>query len=392
MSKRSPGLSPRLQTLQTTIFAEMSQLAAATKSINLGQGFPDTDGPSEIAQAAIEAIRQGHNQYPPGIGIAPLREAVAAHQRRYYGMNLDPDSEVLITAGATEAIAAAVLALCDHGDEVILFEPFYDAYAAMVTIAGAIPKVVTLTGSEFTFEPEDLRRAVSNQTRAIILNNPHNPTGKVFTRAELDVIAEVVIAHDLVVISDDVYEHLVFEGSYLPLALLPGMWDRTLSISSAAKTFSFTGWKVGWVSGPRNLVSAVRTTKQYLTYANGAPFQVAIAYALDHSEELIPQVYGPLFAQRATLTEGLTRLGFALHPSSATYFVVSDLGPFAGVDSYQWCMDLARVAKVVAIPTSVFYLSPSGDARREVRWTYSKRDDVLHDAVDRLANAVGRFG
>jgi len=280
MTNRAPLLTSRMREFGETIFAEMSALAVATASINLGQGFPDTDGPQEVSDAAIAAIRAGHNQYPPGPGIPELRRAIVHHQRHWYGIELDPDTDVLVTAGATEAIAAAILALCEPGDEVVTFEPYYDSYAACIALAGAQRRVVQLRTPDYAFDPDELARAITSRTRLLLLNSPHNPTGKVFSRAELDVIAQLCVEHDLIAVTDEVYEHLVFEGEHVPLATLPGMRDRTLTISSGGKTFSFTGWKVGWVSGTAELVTAVRTVKQFLTYVNGAPFQHAIAVGL----------------------------------------------------------------------------------------------------------------
>ncbi|MCU1430764.1 MAG: Aminotransferase, partial [Actinomycetia bacterium] len=281
MTARVPYLNARLQGFGTTIFAEMSALAVSTGAVNLGQGFPDTDGPAEVAQVAIDAIRAGHNQYPPGIGIPQLRAAVARHQLRFYGLDVNPDTEVLVTAGATEAIAAAILACCETGDEIITFEPTYDSYRACAAMAGAQLRVVTLHPPQYVFDVQELERAFTARTRMVLLNSPHNPTGKVFSREELDEIARLCVEHDVIAVTDEVYEHLVFDGTHVPLASLPGMRDRALTISSGGKSFSFTGWKVGWACGPADLVNAVRTAKQFLTYVNGAPFQYAIAHALD---------------------------------------------------------------------------------------------------------------
>src|SRR6266699_1919760 len=281
-----PLLNRRLAGMGTTIFAEMSELAVATGSVNLGQGFPDTDGPAQIARAAADAILAGRgNQYPPGAGIPELRQAIADHQARWYGLSVDPDTEVLVTAGATEAIAAALLALTEPGDEVIAFEPYYDSYAACIAMAGGVRVPVTLRPPGFRPGIDAVRAAITARTRLILLNSPHNPTGAVFTRAELTAIAELACAHDLLVISDEVYEHMVFSGEHVPIASLPGMRERTVSISSAAKTFSFTGWKIGWVTGTPELVAAVRATKQFLTFVSGGPFQYAIAQALALPDE-----------------------------------------------------------------------------------------------------------
>jgi N-succinyldiaminopimelate aminotransferase len=371
-------LVERMRGFGTTIFAEMSALAVQTGSINLGQGFPDTDGPPELLAAAADAILTGHNQYPPGPGIPELRHAIAAHQQRHYQLDYDPDTEVLVTAGATEAIAASVMALAGPGDEVVTFEPYYDSYAASIALGGAQRRTVTLRRdrSGWEFDPDDLRTAITRQTKAILLNTPHNPTGKVFTVAELDLIAEVAIAHDLIVIADEVYEHLTFDGrAHVPIATRPGMRDRTITISSAGKTFSVTGWKIGWLCAPPRLLTAARTVKQFLTYVNGAPFQPAIATALGGD----PSVLGPqLQARRDLLCDGLAQLEFDVIRPQATYFATVDVG----VDAVAFCRDLPRRAGVVAIPSSVFYDSAAGD--HYVRFAFCKRPEVLKAALERL--------
>ena len=285
MVERAPYLTTRLQGFGATIFAEMSALAVRTGAINLGQGFPDTDGPPEVLQAAIDAIGGGRNQYPPGIGVPELRHAVAAHQKRFYDLDYDPDSEVLITAGATEAIAAALISLCEVGDEVVCFEPYYDSYAAGIAMAGAVRRPVLLRGPDSAYVPEELEAAIGPRTRLILLNSPHNPTGKVYSRTELEHVAELAVRHDLLVVTDEVYEHIVYEGEHIPLATLPGMRHRTVTISSGGKTFSTTGWKIGWVCAVPELVTAVRTSKQFLTYVSGGPFQYAIAVGLGLGDE-----------------------------------------------------------------------------------------------------------
>jgi N-succinyldiaminopimelate aminotransferase len=364
----------------TTIFAEMSALAVRTGSVNLGQGFPDTDGPQHLLEAAATAIRTGHNQYPPGPGIPELRAAVAEHQRSSYGIELDPDAEVLVTTGATEAIAAAVLALAGTGDEVVMFEPYYDSYAATVALAGARRRVVTLrpgpTG--WAFEPAELAAAITPDTRLILLNTPHNPTGKVFTAEELATIAELAVRHDLLVLADEVYEHITFDGRpHVPLATVPGMSERTVTIGSAGKTFAVTGWKVGWASGPASLVRAVRTVKQFLTYVSGAPFQPAVAEAL--ARRSYRGLAEELQARRDQLCKGLAGLGYDVLVPEATYFATVDVHR----DAMQFCRELPERAGVVAIPSSVFYDSSAGDSL--VRFAFCKRPEVLDEALARLA-------
>jgi N-succinyldiaminopimelate aminotransferase len=377
-------LVERMRGFGTTIFAEMSALALATDSVNLGQGFPDTDGPPEILAAAVDAMRSGQNQYPPGPGIPALRLAIAEHQQRCYGLDYHPDAEVLVTAGATEAIAAAVLALAGPGDEVVLFEPYYDSYAACIALGGATRRTVTIErdGAGWGFDPAALERAITPATKLILLNSPHNPTGTVFGPAELAVIADAAIRHDLVVISDEVYEHLTFDGHrHVPIATLPGMRERTVTISSAGKTFSVTGWKIGWACAPPPLLAAVRTVKQFLTYVNGAPFQPAVAQVLATAEKLAPA--DALQAQRDLLCDGLAERGYDVIRPQATYFATVDVG----TDAVAFCRDLPRRAGVVAIPSSVFYDSGAGD--HYVRFAFCKRPDVLAEALRRLAD--GRF-
>jgi N-succinyldiaminopimelate aminotransferase len=376
-------LTSRLQGFGTTIFAEMSALAVSTGAVNLGQGFPDTDGPREIADAAIEAIRAGHNQYPPGIGIPELRSAIADHQRHWYGIELDPDEEVLVTAGATEAIAAALLALCEDGDEVVTFEPYYDSYAACASMAGARRRVVTLHPPHYDFDPEALRAAITGRTRILLLNSPHNPTGKVFDRDELALIAELCCEHDLIAVTDEVYEHLVFEGEHVPLATFPGMRERTVTISSAGKTFSYTGWKIGWACAPPELLAAVRTAKQFLTYVNGAPFQYAIATGLRLPDDRIAALASDLRERRDQLCAGLVDAGFAVFRPAGTYFVTTDVRSLGEDDGLAFCRVLPDRCGVVAVPNVVFY--DDKDAGRPlVRFTFCKKPEVLAEAVRRL--------
>jgi N-succinyldiaminopimelate aminotransferase len=379
----NPYLASRLQEFGVTIFAEMSALALRTGAINLGQGFPDEDGPAVMIEAAIRAIRDGQNQYPPGPGILELRQAIADHQRRFYGLEFDPETEVLVTAGATEGITAAVLALCEPDDEVVLFEPYYDSYAPAVAMAGARRRVVPLRPPKWDFDPEELAAAVTPRTRLVLLNSPHNPTGKVFSADELAAIARLCVEADVLVVTDEVYEHLVFEGRHVPLASLPGMRERTVTVSSAAKTFSFTGWKIGWVCGPAPLVAAVRTVKQYLTYVNGAPFQPAVAAGLALGDEFFAGAAASLAARRDRLCDGLAEAGFAVFRPAATYFAMTDVGPFGEGDGVAFCNLLPGRCGVVAIPAAVFYDNDEA-GRSLVRFAFCKRSAVIDDAVARL--------
>lgn len=388
-----PYLVDRLQGFGTTIFAEMSALANQTGAVNLGQGFPDTDGPAEISEAAIAAIREGHNQYPPGPGIPSLREAIAEHQQRFYDLSFDPDTEVLVTAGATEALAATMLALLEAGDEVVMFEPYYDSYAAGVAMAGGVRRVVTLRPPEpgesaegadaYGFDEAEFRAAVTDRTKLILLNTPHNPTGKVFTAAELQFIAEVASEHDLLVVTDEVYEHLVFTGQHLPIAGLPGMAERTVTISSAGKTFSFTGWKIGWVCAPPELVAAIRTAKQFLTFVNGAPFQHAVAVGLRMSDDYFESFSADMASKGKRLAEGLRSAGFGVYEPEGTYFITTDIRPFGETDGFAFCRSLPERCGVVGVPNVVFYDTKSA-GQHLVRWTFCKRMDVIDEAIERL--------
>ena len=368
----------------STIFSEMSALAVATGSVNLGQGFPDTDGPREIAEAAAAAILGGRgNQYPPGNGVPALCQAIAEHQQRFYGLGFDPDREVLVTAGATEAVAAALLALVEPGDEVIAFEPYYDSYAACVALAGGVRVPVTLRAPDFRPDLDALRAAVTPRTRLILLNSPHNPTGSVFTRAELAAIAELACEHGLLVVSDEVYEHMVYTGEHVPIGSLPGMAERTVSISSAGKTFSFTGWKIGWVTATAELVAAVRAVKQFLTFVSGGPFQYAIAEALRMPDAYFAGIAAGLRAKRDLLCAGLAETGFVVYPPEGTYFVTTDIRPLSDADGVEFCRNLPRQAGVVAIPSAVLYDDPEA-GRTQVRFAFCKRPEVLQDALARL--------
>jgi N-succinyldiaminopimelate aminotransferase len=377
-------LNSALAGMGTTIFAEMSALAVETGSVNLGQGFPDTDGPVEVAQAAADAVLAGRgNQYPPGPGIPELRTAISAHQKRFYSLDVDPDTEVLVTAGATEAIAAALLALLEPGDEVIALEPYYDSYAACIAMAGAIRVPITLRAPDFRPDLDALADAITGRTRLILLNTPHNPTGMVASRAELTAIAELAIRHDLLVISDEVYEHLVFEGEHIPIASLPGMRERTVTISSGGKTFSFTGWKIGWVTGTPELVAAVRTTKQFLTYVSGGPFQYAIAAGLGLPDTFYADLAAGLRRKREVLAAGLREAGFEVYRPQGTYFITTDIAPLRESDGLSFCRGLPHRCGVVAVPNVVFYDNQQA-GRTQVRFAFCKRDEVLADAALRL--------
>ena len=378
-----PYIKNSMREFGETIFAEMSALAVKTGAINLGQGFPDTDGPQEIAELAITAIRDGHNQYPPGLGIKKLRDAISHHQMRFYGLEFDPETEVLVTAGATEAIAASLLAICEQGDEIITFEPYYDSYAASIALAGGVRRVVTLNTPEYTFSIDDLEKLINGKTKAILLNSPHNPTGKVFTHNELSQIANLCIEHDLVAICDEVYEHLVFEGEHIPLIQYPGMRDRTIQISSAGKTFSFTGWKIGWVCAQPALLDTVRTAKQFLTYVNGAPFQHAIAEALNLPDHYFDNFLEDMKVKRDCLSQGLEKAGLTTFTPQGTYFVTADIEKLGYEDGKQFCLDLPVQCGVVAVPNVVFYDNKDLGSTL-IRFAFCKKLDVLEEAVERL--------
>ncbi|HEY5248318.1 MAG TPA: pyridoxal phosphate-dependent aminotransferase [Dermatophilaceae bacterium] len=378
-------LVTRMRGFGTTIFAEMSELALSTGAINLGQGFPDTDGPHEMLDAAIEAISSGRNQYPPGAGVPELRLAIAEHQLRFYGLVVDPDREVLVTAGATEAIAAVIMSLCEPGDEVVTFEPYYDCYAATIALAGGVRRTSTLRFPDFAVDEPSLRAAFTARTRLILLNSPHNPTGKVFSRAELDLICSLAREHDTWVVTDEVYEHLVFDGlTHIPVATLPNMAERTITISSAGKTFSATGWKVGWLHGPAEAVAAARTVKQFLTYVASGPFQPAVAVALGLGDDAYRGVRSSLQAKRDLLCEGLSAAGLTVARPAGTYFVIADAAPLGVSDSLEFCRQMPARCGVVAVPVSVF-CDDKDAARTLLRFAFCKRDEVLNEAVSRLA-------
>lgn len=386
-SSARPHLNRRLAEFGTTIFAEMSALAVSTGAINLGQGFPDTDGPEEIREAAVRALRDGRgNQYPPGPGVPELRTAIAAHQLRHYGLSYDPDTEVLVTAGATEAIAASLLALLEPGDEVVALEPYYDSYAASIAMAGGRRVPVTLRPHDgaFRLDLDELRAAVTDRTRLLLINTPHNPTGTVLTRAELAAVAELAVERDLLVVTDEVYEHLVFDGAeHTPLAAFPGMRERTVTIGSAGKTYSFTGWKVGWVTAAPALVTAVRSAKQFLTYVSAGPFQYAVAEALALPDSYYADFRADMRVRRDILAEGLAQAGFEVFRPAGTYFITTDIRPLGEKDGFAFCRTLPERAGVVAIPNAVFYDDREAGAPF-VRFAFCKRAEVLREAAERL--------
>ncbi|WP_020496014.1 pyridoxal phosphate-dependent aminotransferase [Sciscionella marina] len=388
---REPPVVPKLRPFTTTVFAEMTALAVRTEAVNLGQGFPDTDGPAGMLRVATESIANGVNQYPPGPGMPELRAAVAEHRTRY-GLHYDPDTEVLVTVGATEAISAAMLGLVDTQDEVLVIEPYYDSYAAAVAMAGAQRKAVPLRrdGDRFAVDLDELRAAVGPRTRAILVNSPHNPTGTVFTTEDLAGIARICVERDLIAVTDEVYEHLVYDGAeHHSLAEFEGMRERTVAISSAGKSFNCTGWKIGWVCAPAPLLGAVRAAKQFLTFVGGAPFQPAVAHALRAEGEWVAELRNGLQDKRNRLANGLADAGFGVLSSQGTYFICADVRPLGFTDGAQLCWSLPERAGVAAVPVEAFTDEP-GPWRSLVRFAFCKRDEVLDEGIARLRKLTTR--
>jgi len=384
----NPHLVARMQGHRMSIFGEMSTLAVETGAINLGQGFPDTDGPPEVTAAAVQAIRDGFNQYPPDRGIPELRQAVADHQARFYGLDVSAD-EVMVSTGASEALGAAVMALVEPGQEVVVFEPYFDLYAAVIELAGGVRRAVTLRAPDYSFDPDELEAAIGPDTRLLMLNTPHNPTGKVFSRAELEVVARVAVEHDLVVVTDEVYEHMTYDGTvHVPLASLPGMAERTVTISSGGKSFGLTGWKVGWAHAPGELIRAVHAVKQHLSFTSGAPFQRAMVTALNLGDDYFTGLADDLRAKRDLVVDGLSSIGFHVYPASGTYYVTADVRPLGFDDGMDFCRDLPGRCGVVAVPNRVFYDDEEA-GRSIVRFAYCKRFEVLDQAMDRLSGLTG---
>ena len=391
-TSRQPYLTSRLQGFGTTVFTEITRLAQRYEAINLGQGFPDFDGPEAIKEAAIRAIQGGQNQYCRMTGLPELNRAVATHQERFYGLSYDPDREVTVTSGATEALFATFQALCEVGDEVVFFEPFYDSYRACVAAAGGVERPVTLRHrgrgpgehrADFRYDPQELERAITPKTRAVLLNTPHNPTGKVFKRLELEHVADLCRRHDLLAVADEVYEHLVFDDEHISLASLPGMRERTLTISSAGKTFSMTGWKVGWVCAPEHLSAAVRTAHQFITFCNSAPLQPAMAEALGLGDAFYRQLTADYRDRRDRLCRGLAEVGFGVLPPAGTYFVLADIRPLGYDDDVEFCRMLPQQVGVAAIPPTAFYVNKA-EGRHLARFAFCKTAQVLDEAIDRL--------
>jgi N-succinyldiaminopimelate aminotransferase len=377
-----PALTRRLDGFGTSIFAEMTALARRHDAVNLGQGYPDFDGPEFAKRAAAEALAAGHNQYAPMPGLPALQQAVADHQRRFYGLEHDPATEITIHAGATEALCATLAALLDPGDEAVVLEPFYDAYLPGIALAQARAVVVPLAPPEFRLDPAALEAAVTRRTRVLVLNSPANPAGHVFTRAELEAIAAVCVRHDVIAVTDEVYEHIVFDGQHLPIATLPGMRERTVTISSAGKTFSLTGWKVGWSCAAPELTAAVRAVHQFVTFAVATPFQHAVAAALAAPDAYYERLREDYRARRDRLCTGLAAVGLEVRPPEGTYFALADIRPLGFDDDAAFCRRLVESVGVAAIPTSAFALD--GRLRHLARFAFCKDDATLAEGLRRL--------
>ncbi|GAA1144131.1 pyridoxal phosphate-dependent aminotransferase [Ornithinicoccus hortensis] len=388
----NPYLISRFAGFGETIFSEMTQRALQFDAVNLGQGFPDTDAPPEVLQAAKDAIDGGLNQYPPAPGMPVLRRAIADHQRRFYGLEVDPDTEVLVTVGATEAIAATVLALCEPGDEVVTFEPYFDSYAATVALAGATRRTVRLRFPDLSIDEEELRAAFSDRTRMVLLNSPHNPTGKVFSREEIELVGRLAAEHGAWLVSDEVYEHMAFDGlQHIPPATLPGLAERTITISSGGKTFSATGWKVGWLHGPAEVVTAIKGVKQFLTFVASGPFQPAIALGLELPDEFFTGLADSMEHKRDVLVEALTGVGLEVAPCHGTYFAIADVAPLGATDAVDFCRRMPEEIGVVGVPVSVF-CDDKESVKTLVRFAFCKQEEVLQEAARRLGRLAGRAG
>ncbi len=375
---------------ERTIFGEMSALATRLGAVNLGQGFPDTGGPEQVREAALQAIRDGlGDQYPPAHGNPDLRAAIAGHQSRFYGLHPDPDTGVVVATGASEAIAATILALVEPGQAVMVLDPYFDLYAATIALAGAQRIPVPLTADTLRPDVDAMRQALTPATRLLLLNSPHNPTGVVFSRAELMQLAAFACEHDLLVLADEAYEHLWFDDSeHVPIASLPGMWDRTVTIGSGGKSFSFTGWKVGWATGPAELIAAVRVVRQHLSYVSGGPFQYAMATGLRLPDSYFEGFRADLAAKRDRLCAGLSEVGLRVVPPQGTYFATTDVRPHGFADGEQFCRRAPQEAGVVAIPMTALSDHPHMSAPY-VRWAFCKRPEVLDEAVARLQRWLG---
>lgn len=383
-------IAQRLRPFGTTIFSEMTALAVRHSAINLSQGFPDFDGPRELLDAASSAMLAGHNQYARSMGVLPLVQAIARHQQRHYGLSYDPMSEVVVFSGATEGIASTLLGLLDAGDEVILFEPFYDSYPVCVAMAGAIPRYCTLRSPDFRVDLGQLESLFSRRTKALVLNTPHNPSGKVYSRHELEAIASLCKRHDTIVVADEVYEHLTYDDAeHVPMATLPGMRDRTLTLSSAGKTFSLTGWKVGWATGPARLVAAAQAAHQFVTFATATPLQHAVAHALDHlGDDFYAQLHID-YTERRDFLEGVLRdVGFDVTIPRGTYFIMAGFERLSGSDDRSFARELVERCGVAAIPPSVFYAASPDEGRHMLRFAFCKRMETLRAAADRLRTLV----